>query len=139
MGSFEDQGSNLRYLLLAYGNQDAVEALSEDEMRALGEACLEFDKELQATGKVVRAESLEWGSTCLRLRGGELVVTDGPFLDTKDLVGGVVVIEADSKEEAIRVASLHPAARIGEELGWGIELRPYGVCEAVELASEKGA
>lgn len=126
----------MRFLLLAYGNQEACEALSEEEMRALGERCMAFDEELQATGKVVSADSLEWEAASLRLRGGKLAVTDGPFLDTKDLVGGVLVIEAEDLDEAIRVASLHPAARIGEELGWGIELRPFGGCKPKELAEE---
>jgi hypothetical protein len=51
-------------------------------------------------------------------------VTDGPYAATKEVVGGLVLIEARDLNEAIQVASLHPAARMGEELGWGIELRP---------------
>jgi len=60
-------------------------------------------------------------------------VSDGPFIDTKELVGGIVFIKADSFDEAVQVASLHPAARMGEELGWGIELRPMGQCHLDKL------
>lgn len=51
-------------------------------------------------------------------------MTDGPFLETKEQLGSFFVIEADSMEEAVEVASLHPAAIFGEEYGFGIEVRP---------------
>ena len=60
------------------------------------------------------------------------MVSDGPFMDTKEVVGGFIFMEADSFEEAAQIASLHPAARMGEELGWGIELRPIGQCELLK-------
>ena len=80
------------------------------------------------TGKVVAGFSLGWGSKTLRRKADKLVVTDGPFIDTKEVVGGLVIIEAESWEEAVRIASLHPAAQFGEELGFGIELRPMEHC-----------
>ena len=60
--------------------------------------------------------------------GGKSAVTDGPYAEAKELVGGVILIEAPNKEEAIRIASLHPAATLGEHIGWGIEVHPIGVC-----------
>jgi hypothetical protein len=76
----------------------------------------------------VSAYSLEWGVTSVRPRNGRPVVTDGPFVETKEQVGGLIVIEAKDLNEAIRIASLHPAAHLGEDIGWGIEIRPIGVC-----------
>ena len=67
---------------------------------------------------------LEWDVTTIRSRDGKTVVTDGPFVETRETVGGLVVIEARDLNEAIRIASLHPAAHLGEQLGWAIELRP---------------
>ena len=121
----------MKYLLLAYGNEDKFNALSKTELAALGDKCMAFDKELKATGKLLAGGSLSWGSKSMRLTNGKLQVTDGPFVDTKEVVGGLVIIEADSFDEAVKIASLHPAARIGEDLGWGIELRPFDQCMAV--------
>jgi hypothetical protein len=52
------------------------------------------------------------------------VVTQGSFIPSEFQLGSVFIVEADSMEEAIEVASLHPAARLGEEYGFGIEIRP---------------
>ena len=70
----------------------------------------------------------------MRLKDGKLTVTDGPFAETKEVVGGVVIIEAPDFDAAVKLASLHPAARMGEELGWGIELRPMDHCPAIREA-----
>ncbi len=65
----------------------------------------------------------------LRPRGGRPAVTDGPYAEAKEMVGGFFIIEAADKDEAVRVASLHPAATLGESVGWGIELHPIGFFE----------
>lgn len=103
-------------------------------MRALGDKCTAYDAELEKTGRVVASGSLGWGAKRLRLAGGKLRVTDGPFLETKELVGGFIIIEAEHFDEAVKIASLHPAARMGEELGWGIELRPMEHCQLEQYA-----
>lgn len=118
----------MRYLLLAYGNEEKFNQLSPAELAALGERCIAYDEEFRATGRVFGGGSLSWASRTLRLKGGSLTVTDGPYVDTKEVVGGIVILEADDFDEAVRLASLHPAARMGEELGWAIELRPMEQC-----------
>lgn len=55
-------------------------------------------------------------------------MTDRTYALAKEMVGGFFVIEAADKEEAIRIASLHPAATLGEHIVWGIEVHPIGVC-----------
>ena len=115
----------MKYLLLAYGDRSKNEALGPGEFEAIVETCRALDEKLRATGKVVTSQSLEWDSICLRPQGGRTVTTDGPYMETKEQVGGWLVIEAEDREEAIRLASMHPAATLGEELGWGIELRPF--------------
>ena len=126
----------MKFLILAFGDEQKVSKLTQSEMRALGEKCNEYDEELRQTGRLVAAGSLEWASKSMRLRGGKLVVTDGPFTEAKELVGGFLIIEAADYDEAVRLASLHPAARMGEELGWGIELRPMGECELKQYAQK---
>jgi hypothetical protein len=124
----------MKFLLLAYGDEEKVSALSQDEMRALGERCAAYDEELARTGRVVVTGSLGWKSKRLRLQRGKLSVTDGPFIEAKELVGGFLIIEAADDDDAVRIASLHPAARMGEELGWGIELRPMEQCQLKAVA-----
>lgn len=114
----------MKYLCLAYGDQKRMEALSKAQFEALKEKCQAYDAELRATGQLVDAQSLEWAVTTIRTKAGKRVVTDGPFVETKEKVGGLIVIEARDLNDAIRVASMHPAAHLGEELGWAIEVRP---------------
>ena len=128
----------MKFLLLAYGDEQKSAALSESRMRALGETCSAYDEELRQTGRLVASGSLGWGAKSMRLRRGKLTVTDGPFSEAKELVGGFVIIEAADYDDAIRIASLHPAARMGEELGWGIELRPMEQCQLKAYLSRSG-
>ena len=62
--------------------------------------------------------------TTLRPRNGKTHVSDGPYTESKEVVGGLFIIEADSADEALRIASMHPAATLGEETGWAVELIP---------------
>ena len=114
----------MKYLCLAYGDQKKMAALSKAEFEALVAKCRVHDEELRNSGHFVQSESLEWGVTTIRAKNGKVVVTDGPFVETRETVGGLIVIEARDLNEAIRIASLHPAAHLGESTGWGIELRP---------------
>ena len=56
-------------------------------------------------------------------------MTDGPYTESKELVGGFFIIEAADRQEAVHVASIHPAANLGEQVGWGIEIHPIGFFE----------
>lgn len=114
----------MKYLCLAYGDQQKVQALSKAEFEALGPELRAHDEELRRTGQVVMTESLEWDVTTIRPRNGKPVVSDGPFVETKEKIGGLFIIEAADLNEALRVASLHPAAHMGEDLGFAIEVRP---------------
>ncbi|MGE0711389.1 MAG: YciI family protein [Planctomycetota bacterium] len=114
----------MKYLCLAYGDQAKVESLTKEEFEALVAECRVHDEELRRTGQVLMTESLEWAVTTIRPRDGQPFVTDGPFVETKEKVGGLFLIEARDLNDAIRVASLHPAAHLGERLGWAIEVRP---------------
>jgi hypothetical protein len=114
----------MKYLCLLYGNQEKVSALSAEEFESLKERCAAYDSELRATGAVRTVESLQWDVTTVCPKDGKPTVIDGPFVETRDVVGSFMVIEARDLNDAIRIASLHPAANLGEALGWGIEIRP---------------
>ena len=114
----------MKYLCLLYGNQEQMSKLSKDEFASLVEQCKPHDEALRRTGAVRSVESLDWDVTTVRARDGKPTVVDGPFVETRDVVGSFLVIEARDLNDAIRIASLHPAANMGEKLGWGIEIRP---------------
>ena len=109
----------MKYLCLAYGNEEHMKSLSKAEFEALVAKCRVHDEELRRTGKVLMTESLEWGRTTIRARNGKTVVTDGPFAETKEQLGGYYLIEAQDLNDAIQVASKIPGARYG-----AVEVRP---------------
>jgi len=114
----------MKYLCLAYGDPAKMEKLTKAEFEALVAKCRAHDAELHASGQMLSSHNLEWDIATSRPRSGQPVVSDGPFVDTKERVGGLFMIEARDLNDAIRVASLHPAAHLGEQLGWAIEIRP---------------
>jgi hypothetical protein len=120
----------MQYLCLAYYDPEKMAAMAPADMQALASQCSAKDAALAQTGCLVWSASLEGplATFALRPRGGKPALTDGPYAEAKELVGGVILIEAASKEEAIRIASLHPAATLGESIGWGIEVHPIGTC-----------
>jgi hypothetical protein len=116
----------MNYLCLAYYDEEKFETLSESDLDALGRECRPHDEELRKTGRLVATGSLQPARSAkiVRPRNGKVSVTDGPFAETKEQVGGFFILEAADLDEAIRLASLHPAALMNEHLGWGIEVRP---------------
>jgi len=114
----------MRFLCLAYGDQRKMEALSKEEFESLVAECRVHDEELRKSGHLILVESLEWAAATVRARNGTIVTSDGPFVETKETIGGLFIIEARDLVEAARVASLHPGARLGEHLGWAVEVRP---------------
>lgn len=127
----------MKYLCLAYFDQAKLEALSEQEMAALESKCPAYDEALRATGQLVMQGSLAMPSTGASIRPwrGTPSMTDGPFIETKEQIGGLFIIEASSLADALIVASNHPASRLGEAAGWGIEVRPIESLESYEVKS----
>ncbi|MES1943513.1 DGPF domain superfamily protein [Salinisphaera sp. PC39] len=111
----------MKYLCLAYERESDLAGLSHNEWDALRRETLDYVEALRASGHLVDTHALKSATTAttLRVRGGELSATDGPFAETKEQLGGYFLIEAADFEEAVRIASRWPSARIG-----GIEVRP---------------
>ena len=114
----------MKFLCLAYGDRKKMEALSTEEFQALIAECRVHDEELRQSGHLVLLESLDWQTMTVRARNGKVVTSDGPFVETKEQVGGLFILETKDLHEAIRAASMHPGARLGEHLGWAVEVRP---------------
>ena len=116
----------MKYLCLAYYDENKFDALPKAEVDALVAKCNSHDEELNQSGHLVLVASLAptRSSTIVRPRNGKPSITDGPFAETKEQIGAFFIIEAKDLNEAVRVASKHPAAHLGEQVGWGIEVRP---------------
>ncbi len=116
----------MRFLCLGYLNMDHFDAAPDDVKSEVMAKCFAQCRPFRETGKVIEEEMLEHtrASKTIRPRGGRPFVTDGPFIETKEQLGSFFVIEAATIDEAVEVASLHPAAIFGEEYGFGIEIRP---------------
>jgi hypothetical protein len=122
----------VKYLCLAYYDVKKFDALSPAELDAIVSKCPPHDEALRNSGHLVAQASLgsPQGTATVRPRNGRPSITDGPFVETKEQVGGFFIIEARDLNEAIRVASKHPAGNLGEQVGWGIEVRPIERYEA---------
>ena len=120
----------MQYLLLIYGAEGAWESRSEDERQAMYQEYSALSNDLREQGKLISANELQptETATTIGVRDGETVVTDGPFAETKEALGGYYLIEADSLDEALEWAARIPSARDGS-----IEVRPV-VMREVEVA-----
>jgi hypothetical protein len=111
----------MKYLCLIYEDEKKLDAMSRSEMDALMGEFFAFTKELRKSGHFLGGEALQpvQTATTLRIRDGKLSTTDGPFAETKEQLGGFYLISARDLNEAIRVASRIPSARLGS-----VEVRP---------------
>lgn len=111
----------MKYLCLAYEEEEKLNGLSRSEWCALRDETLGYVAALQRSGQLIFTNALRSARTAatLRVRNGNLSVTDGPFAETKEQLGGFFLIDARDLSEAIQVASKWPSARIGN-----IEVRP---------------
>ena len=123
----------MKFLCLGYYDEKKFEALPKAALDAIVSQCPPYDAALRNSGHLVVTASLESprAGKALRPRKGKVSVTDGPYAETKEQVGAFFIIEAPDLNEAVRVASNHPAAHLGESVGWGVEVRAIDMFEQV--------
>ena len=111
----------MKYLCSVFFDEKNLDALSSKESEALDSESLAYDDVLRKGGHFLAAQALQpvQTATTIRVRGGKVTVTDGPFAETHEQIGGFILIEARDLNEAIQLASKIPAIRQG-----GIEVRP---------------
>jgi hypothetical protein len=120
----------MKYLCLGYYDAEKFDTLSDSEQAAIASECQRYDEALRKSGHLVAVASLQHRTAAtLRPGNGRTSVLDGPFTESKELIGSYFIIEAKDMNEAIRVASLHPAANWGEHLGFAVEVRPIEMME----------
>ena len=111
----------MKYICLAFEEERILNALSKDDWSVLRKETMDYVEYLRNKGHLVSAEPLQSAKTAstVRVRSGKLSVTDGPFAETKETLGGFFLINARDLNEAISIASKWPSARFGS-----IEVRP---------------
>ena len=112
----------MRYLLLIYSAQENAPQPNGTEFREMMEGYRVFTEDVQKRGLMQAGEALQPTSTAttVRVRNGERLVTDGPFAETKEQLGGYFIVEAKNLDEAIAIAARIPSVRVGGS----IEVRP---------------
>jgi len=111
----------MRYLLLIYENEKAWAAMTEEQQGAIFGEYMAFTEAIRKSGNFLGGEPLQptETATSVCVRGGKRLVTDGPFAETREQLGGYYLVEAKNLDEAIAIAERIPSARMGS-----IEIRP---------------
>ena len=111
----------MRYMLLVHHDQESFMKRSESERQGMIQESVRLAQQLHADGQYLGAAPLHPTSetTCVRVRDGKPIVTDGPFAETREQIGGYFLVDVKNREEAIAIASRIPGARIGT-----VEVRP---------------
>ena len=105
----------MKYLCLVIVDERKLERLSTEQSQSLDDESLDYDDTLRQSGHLIAAHALEFSrkASTVRLKRGKVLVTDGPFTETKEQVGGFILIEARDLEEAVELASKIPVTRFG--------------------------
>jgi hypothetical protein len=111
----------MRYVLLIYASEAASSRLTQEERAALMQAHSAFANETQQRGLLVSGEALQSTSTSatVRVRNGKMLITDGPFAETKEQLAGYYVLNCKDLDEAMEMA-----ARVPDALSGSVEIRP---------------
>ncbi len=111
----------MKYLCLVYVEEQTLHALPQSERRTLSEESMAYCEQLQKRGQLITASPLHPvdTATTVRVRDGKTSVTDGPFAETKEQLGGFLMLDVRDLNDAVRIASHFPAARLG-----CVEVRP---------------
>ncbi|MEA2552117.1 MAG: hypothetical protein QOJ65_293 [Fimbriimonadaceae bacterium] len=113
--------NTMKYICLVYQEEEKLNAASDAEVDAAITACGEWVGDLEKNGRHIFSSGLQSPrtATTLRKKNGGIAVTDGPFAETKEFLGGFTIIEARDLNEAIQIASNFPAVQFGT-----VEVRP---------------
>lgn len=111
----------MKFICLGYAVESKWETMSESELNALMKECMAYDDVLRGGGHFAGGEALQSSQAAKTLRwdGKKVVATDGPYAETKEQIGGILILEARDMQHAIELMSKHPGVRIGP-----FEIRP---------------
>jgi hypothetical protein len=117
----------MRFICFGYLDADTWSTVPAGEQLAMIDRCFAYDETLKKNGNWVRGEGLEGPprTVSLRSQGGRVSVTDGPYAETKEILGGLLILEARDLPHAIELISNHPGVQMGRwEIRPAIDLTP---------------
>jgi hypothetical protein len=125
----------MKYICLGYYEPAKHAAMTEDERGAMFDECFDYDDHLRANGHYVAGEALQPDETALTVywKNGKVATTDGPYAETKEQLGGILVLEARDMNHAIQLMSQHPSLKYGAFF----DIRPVGDMSEIIQKSEQ--
>jgi len=125
----------MKYICLGYYDKNKHEAMTDSEKATMFDACFAYDDHLRANGHWAGGEALQPAETALTLywKNGKVATTDGPYVETKEQLGGILVLEARDMNHAQQLIAQHPALKYGSIF----EIRPAGDLNEMLKASEQ--
>ena len=124
----------MKYICLGYIEPNKFESMSDAERNAMVDECFSYDDLLRKNGHFAGGEALQPPATAttLRWKNGKVAVTDGPYAETKEQIGGILILEARDLNHAIQLMSKHPGVKAGP-----FEIRPAADLSEMVSESEK--
>ena len=124
----------MKYICLGYIEPNKFETMSESEQKAMLDECFSYDAMLRKNGHFAGGEALQGPSTAMTLRwkDGKVSVTDGPYAETKEQLGGILILEARDLNHAVELMSNHPGVKAGP-----FEIRPAADLSEMVRESEQ--
>lgn len=124
----------MKFICLGYAEENKFENLSENQRDAMLDNCFSYDDVLRKNGHFTGGHALQPPRTARTLRwsNGKVAVTDGPYAETREQIGGILILEARDLEHAVELISKHPGVKFGP-----FEIRPVADLEGMIKASEE--
>ena len=125
----------MKFVCLGYIEPGKFENMPESERNAMIDRCFTYDDVLRKDGHFAGGQALQPAGTAatLRFEAGKVMVTDGPYAETKEQLGGILILEANDINHAIELMSKHPGVRMGP-----FEIRPAAdLCQMIEQSEER--
>ena len=131
----------MKYICLGYYDKGKFDAMPESERNAMFDACFEYDEHLRANGHSFGGEALQPAETALTLswENGKVATTDGPYAETKEVLGGILMLEARDMNHATALMSQHLSLKYGSTFEIWPVFDMNGLIQASEQRRGKGA
>src|ERR1700760_2726025 len=125
----------MKYLCFGYYDKTKFDGMTDSERNAMFDRCFEYDDHLRAAGHWAGGEALQPAEAALTVsrKNNKVITTDGPYAETKEQLGGLLILEARDMNHAVQLMSQHPALTYGNTF----EIRPVGDMSDVVEASEQ--
>ncbi len=125
----------MKYLCFGYYDKSKFDGMTESERNAMFDTCFAYDEHLRDNGHWAGGEALQPADTALTVswKNGKVATTDGPYTETKEQLGGLLILEARDMNHAVQLIGQHPALTYGNSF----EIRPAADISEIVKASEQ--